>query len=250
MTDMENREQIQPQEGQPSPVEQNTLEQNASAHSAPQPAQEQVASEQAEPAPAPQPNPQPNPQPEPIPQPAWEKPTPQLTLEPDLPPEPFQMPEPPKAPDPSQAVNPQPNPQPVQYATYNYNFNTAPEQSYPQQGQPGYDPNYQPPNYTAQSYQPQPQQQPKYTTPPAGYRQKSRIAAGILAFMLGTLGVHNFYLGFNTRGTIQLVIALAGGLVTCGMATVVVAIWGLVDAVNLLSATTPKFDGNGVILRD
>lgn len=238
MTDMENREQNQPQEGQPTPVEQGTHEQNApeqqaAQHSAPQPAPEQAA--------APQP-----------PQPAWEKPTPQLTLDPDPAPDPFQMPEPPKAPDPAQAqAAAQPNPQPVQYATYNYNFNTAPDQGgYQQQPQPGYDPNYQPPNYTAQSYQPQPQQQMHYTTPPAGYRQKSRLAAGILAFLLGSLGVHNFYLGFNTKGTIQLVVSLAGGLLTCGLATVVVAVWGLVDGVNLLSATTPKFDGNGVILRD
>ena len=234
MTDMENREQNQQQapesaQAQPAPVEQRPMEQNAE-HSAPQPA----------------------PQPEPIPQPAWEKPTPQLTLDPDPAPDPFQMPEPPKAPDPAQAqAAAQPNPQPVQYATYNYNFNTAPDQGgYQQQPQPGYDPNYQPPNYTAQSYQPQPQQQMHYTTPPAGYRQKSRLAAGILAFLLGSLGVHNFYLGFNTKGTIQLVVSLAGGLLTCGLATVVVAVWGLVDGVNLLSATTPKFDGNGVILRD
>lgn len=236
MTDMENKEQTPqaPEATTPQPVAQ-TPEPATQEQSTPeQPAQEQPAQEQ------------------PAPEPAWQKPVPQLTLEPDPAPPTIQFPEPPRAPEPPVPPAPQqpqqPQQQPVQYATYNYNFNTPPEP--PQQPQPGYDPNYQPPNYTAQSYQPQPVQQPKYTTLPPGYQQKSRLAAGLLAFLLGTLGIHNFYLGNNTRGTIQLVVALAGGLLTCGLATIAVTIWGIIDGVSLLSSATPKFDGNGVILRD
>ena len=69
--------------------------------------------------------------------------------------------------------------------------------------------------------------------------------------MLGVFGVHNFYLGFNTRGTIQLVLSLAGGLLTCGVATVAVVIWAFIEGVMLLSAQPSRmYDGNGVILRD
>ena len=192
----------------------------------------------------------------------WEKPTPQLTLEPDPEPPVIEFTtEPPHAPEPpapeappagAQSPGQQPQePQPTVQNQYVYNFNTqpTPEQN---QGQPYSQPyaGYQPPNYTAQSYRPQPQQQPVYTTPPMGYQQKSRLAAALLAFMFGSLGVHNFYLGFNSRGTIQLVLALVGGVLTCGLGTVAAAIWGFIEAVMLLSSNGPRFDGNGVILKD
>lgn len=193
----------------------------------------------------PQPAPAGQPAPQPAEEPAWTPPTPQLTLEPDPVAPSIQFPQPPRAPEPP-APEPQPAPPqqsgqeqpPVQYATYNYNFNAPPEPN-----------GYQPPNFTAQSYQARPQQ-PKYTTPPPGYQQKSRLAAGLLAFMLGGLGIHNFYLGFNTRGTIQLILCLAVGLFTCGLGSIAAFIWGFIEAVGLLSSNNPRFDGNGVILRD
>lgn len=40
--------------------------------------------------------------------------------------------------------------------------------------------------------------------PPAGYPQKSRIAAGLFGMLMGTFGVHNFYLGNTQRGLIQI----------------------------------------------
>ena len=87
--------------------------------------------------------------------------------------------------------------------------------------------------------------------PPAGYAQKSRLAAGLLAIILGTLGIHNFYLGFTTRGVIQLLVATIGGIFTCGLATIAIAIWGFVEGVLLLSASPSRmYDGHGVILRD
>ena len=39
--------------------------------------------------------------------------------------------------------------------------------------------------------------------PPAGYPQKSRIAAGLFGMLMGTFGVHNFYLGNTQRGLIH-----------------------------------------------
>ena len=85
----------------------------------------------------------------------------------------------------------------------------------------------------------------------AGYLQKSRLAAGLLGILLGTLGIHNFYLGFTTRGVIQLLVSLIGGIFTCGLATIAVAIWGFIEGVLLLSASPSRmYDGRGVILRD
>ena len=77
------------------------------------------------------------------------------------------------------------------------------------------------------------------------------LAAGLLGILLGTLGVHNFYLGFTTRGVVQLLVSIIGGIFTCGMATVAIAVWGFVEGVLLLAASPSRmYDGHGVILRD
>lgn len=209
---------------------------------------------QSEPAPSEQPAPQPDPQPVPTPEP---KPTPQLTLEPDPPAPAINFPDPPRAPEPPA---PEPEPAPQSYGQYSYSgsqiHQDAPysqpqqDQGYQQQYAQPYNSGYQPPNYTAQSYQPVQPQQPKYTTPPVGYQQKSRLAAGLLAIILGALGIHNFYMGFNTRATIQLVLCLAGGLLTCGVASVAALIWGFIEGVMILSSNGPRFDGNGVIMKE
>lgn len=84
-----------------------------------------------------------------------------------------------------------------------------------------------------------------------GYVQKSRLAAGLLALMFGFLGVHNYYLGFNTKATVQLILSLAGGLITCGMATLAMIVWGFIEGILILSGNASHlYDGNGVILRD
>ena len=67
---------------------------------------------------------------------------------------------------------------------------------------------------------------------------KSKVAAALLAFFLGTLGVHNFYLGYNTRGIIQLVLTILGwftaifivGLFIAGA----VGLWAFVEFIMIL----------------
>lgn len=115
----------------------------------------------------------------------------------------------------------------------------------------------QPPQYQQPPYQQPQYQQPQgyykqyYDVPPVGYQQKSRLGAGILGVMFGMFGVHNFYLGNNTRGVIQLVVSLAGGLLTCGVATAAMEIWGIVEGIQLIiGGDDHKYDGNGVIMRD
>lgn len=43
---------------------------------------------------------------------------------------------------------------------------------------------------------------------PKSNRNKSKISAGLLALFIGTLGIHNFYLGKNKRGLTQLLITI------------------------------------------
>ncbi len=244
MTDFDNKELQgqEPQTVQPEPASQPQEQPVQSAPvQEPQQAQPVQEPQQAEPV-------RPNANP-------YGQQVPHLTFDPNegIPyqGDPFQTPEPPQAP-----VPPQPEPEyqqtgayeaPPQYGASQYG---APQYGAPQYGAPQYNGGqYQPPQYT----QP-PQQtyyQPQYNVPPAGYMQKSRMAAGLLGILLGTLGIHNFYLGFTTRGVVQLLVSLIGGVFTCGLATIVVAIWGFVEGVLLLTASPSRmYDGHGVILRD
>lgn len=127
--------------------------------------------------------------------------------------------------------NPNQNPMPNQ----NVNQNQA------QNPNPGYNGGYTPPPmYNPPQYQPQ-----TGIAPPPGYVQKSRVAAGILAIVMGSLGVHSFYLGNNSRGLMQLLISL----LTCGLGGIAMHIWGIVEGVRILDGRI-NTDANGVFLKD
>lgn len=80
---------------------------------------------------------------------------------------------------------------------------------------------------------------------PAGYTQKSKLAAGLLGIFLGSFGVHNFYLGYTGKAVAQLLIAL----LTCGFGATVTSIWGLIEGIMILVGSI-KNDGKGVPLKD
>lgn len=82
------------------------------------------------------------------------------------------------------------------------------------------------------------------TTTNVGYSDKSKIVAGILGILLGSLGIHNFYLGYTGKGVAQLLISV----LSCGILTFVSAIWGLVEGIMLLTDSAPV-DAEGKILR-
>lgn len=78
--------------------------------------------------------------------------------------------------------------------------------------------------------------------------QKSKLAAVILAFLLGTLGIHNFYLGYTNKGIAQLLLTLLGGWL-CGAGAIAAGIWALVEAIQLLTGSIHR-DANGVPLKN
>ena len=57
-----------------------------------------------------------------------------------------------------------------------------------------------------------------------GMVESKRIAAGILALMLGGFGVHKFYLGYTKAGILQIVISIF----TCGAGGVIAVAEGIV----------------------
>ncbi len=81
-----------------------------------------------------------------------------------------------------------------------------------------------------------------------GDDRKSKIAAGLLGIFLGSLGIHDFYLGYNSKGAIHLVLFFLGFL-TFGITSAVSAIWGLVDGILILTGSI-KTDASGKTLRD
>ena len=110
----------------------------------------------------------------------------------------------------------------------------------PNAGQPGFGPQ---PGYGPQGgYAPPPGYGPGYGAPPGygpypgygptAYRGKSKVAAGILALFLGTLGIHNFYLGYTGKGLFQLL----GTLFSCGFLIIPIAIWSIIEGILLLTA--------------
>lgn len=120
------------------------------------------------------------------------------------------------------------------------------------------------PEYAQQPYQPQPDfvqqpyQQPVYTPPvgpvaaapvaartdyPEGYKIKKKYVAVLLGASLGALGIHNFYLGNQSKAIAQLLICLVGSLFF-GLGMVAASVWALIETVQLLTEDIDK-DANG-----
>ena len=65
-------------------------------------------------------------------------------------------------------------------------------------------------------------------------RGKQKIVAGLLGVLLGGLGVHHFYLGSTMAGVIELIATF----VTCGVASLV----GLIEGILILVMSDADFD--------
>ena len=74
---------------------------------------------------------------------------------------------------------------------------------------------------------------------------KSKLTAGLLGIFLGSLGIHNFYLGFTGKALAQLLMSV----LSCGMLAAVSGIWGLVEGIMLLSGQM-NVDAKGNLLKD
>ena len=74
---------------------------------------------------------------------------------------------------------------------------------------------------------------------------KSKIVAGILGILLGSLGVHNFYLGYTSKAIAQLLISV----LSCFILSPISAIWGLIEGVMILAGNIDT-DAEGHKLTD
>ncbi|MBO9713746.1 TM2 domain-containing protein [Sphingomonas sp.] len=72
-------------------------------------------------------------------------------------------------------------------------------------------------------------------------RGKSRISAALLAFFLGALGIHKFYLDRNGAGLVMLLISLAG-IAVAGVPSGLMALIGIIEAILYLVRSDAEFD--------
>lgn len=87
-------------------------------------------------------------------------------------------------------------------------------------------------------------QQP-YIAPAVG--EKDHVAAGLLALFLGWLGVHKFYLGYNTSGFIMLGTSILGGILTLSVASWAIWVIAIVEGIFYLSKSQTEFEQMYVI---
>lgn len=70
---------------------------------------------------------------------------------------------------------------------------------------------------------------------------KNRFVAALLAFFLGTLGLHKFYLGKIKAGIIMLCVAVFGSILF-GVPTAIIAIIALVECIIYLATPDEAFE--------
>lgn len=68
-------------------------------------------------------------------------------------------------------------------------------------------------------------------------QDSKRVLAGVLAIVLGGLGVHKFILGYTKEG----IITVAVSLLTCGAGGAIMGIIGLVEGIIYLTKSEEEF---------
>ncbi len=71
--------------------------------------------------------------------------------------------------------------------------------------------------------------------------ENKKILAGILAIVLGSLGIHKFILGYQKEGIIMLVCTIVLGFFTCGAGASLMGIIGLIEGIIYLTKSDAEF---------
>lgn len=95
------------------------------------------------------------------------------------------------------------------------------------------------------SYHPNVTSQPQPVNVVIVNHGKSRSTAALLAFFLGSLGIHRFYLGHTGIGVTQLLL-LFGGFLTCGVTSIAAGLWSFIDFILILTGSIRDSDGNSL----
>ena len=82
----------------------------------------------------------------------------------------------------------------------------------------------------------------------SGTENKSRLVAGLLAVIFGSIGIHEFYLGYTKKGIIHLVIFF-GGIWLLGIGVFASWIWAIIEAIAIFTDKN-YVDADGLLLKD
>lgn len=77
--------------------------------------------------------------------------------------------------------------------------------------------------------------------------RKSKILAGMLGILFGSLGAENWYLGYYGRAAVQLGLTLISG----GFLAPISSIWGVIDGIKIMASgpdSRSAYDANGNLL--
>lgn len=141
-------------------------------------------------------------------------------------------------------------PQPQQMMSGQYQQQQYVPQQQQQQQQPMSE-QYQQQQYVPQQQQPMMQGQPMQAYGQQGMMQqvakgsRSKIVTFLLAFFLGYLGVHNFYLGKTGLGIAQLLLTV----LTFGIGILITVPWSFIEGILALASSNFR-DGDGLPLSD
>jgi len=64
-----------------------------------------------------------------------------------------------------------------------------------------------------------------------------KLIAGLLGILIGSLGIHKFYLGYQKEGLIMLLVTV----LTCGFGGIVMGVIGLIEGIMYLTKTDEEF---------
>lgn len=76
---------------------------------------------------------------------------------------------------------------------------------------------------------------------PGATPESKRILCGILAILLGALGIHKFVLGYTLEGVIVLLVSIVGGIFTCGIAASAMGVIGVIEGIIYLTKPDADF---------
>jgi TM2 domain-containing membrane protein YozV len=90
-------------------------------------------------------------------------------------------------------------------------------------------------------------QEPGPLPPPVSSKPVSekKLIAGLLGILIGCLGIHKFYLGYQKEGIIMLLVSV----LTCGIAAAVPAVIGIVEGILYLTKSDEEFERTYLIGR-